>query len=229
MRQVAFAILITFFILVSCTIINGEKYIADENISTEKTETVPIEKDDSTIEIESIEITLSTAPEIETTTSVVEETTIKPNNYFELSTPSKDSFKSYMDYRTITDKTSRQYKFQKYAYTAWHGIRMVDDRYCIAVGSYYSTTIGQEIDVVLENGTVIKCIVADLKDDRHTDSKNQQNPNGSVIEFIVDREVLHEKIQKVGDISYFDKVWNTVIFSGEIKTIRVYKEVSYEF
>lgn len=230
MRQVAFAILITFFILISCTIINGEKCITDENIDTEEIETISVNKEtENTIEIESVEITFSTSPEIETTTSVVEETTIKPNDYIDLSTPSKDSFKSYMDYRTITDKTSKQYKIQKIAYTEWHGIRMVDDRYCVAVGSYYSTTIGQEIDVILENGITIKCIVADLKDDKHTDSKNQQNPNGSVIEFIVDREVLHEKIKTVGDISYFDKVWNTVIFSGEIEIIRVYKEVTYEF
>ena len=144
-------------------------------------------------------------------------------NYIDYDTPPDNSFKSYMDYRTITDTTSKQYELQKQADTDECGMRMIDDKYCIAVGSYYSTSIGQAIDVIMQNGNIIHCIVADLKQDIHTDSTNRQNPNGSIVEFLVDTDILHDQIQKAGDISYFDIVWGISLFSGEINTIRVYK------
>ena len=50
--------------------------------------------------------------------------------------PSNNSFKAYMSYTAITNTSSPQYKLQQQAYTGNYGIRMVDDRYCIAVGSY---------------------------------------------------------------------------------------------
>lgn len=52
-----------------------------------------------------------------------------------------------MDYRTITDKTSKQFDMQNNeAYTDVNtGLRMVNDRYCIAVGSFYTKTIGKKL------------------------------------------------------------------------------------
>lgn len=144
-------------------------------------------------------------------------------SYVDYDTPPDNSFKSYMDYRTITDTTSMQYELQKQADTDGYGMRMVDDRYCVAVGSYYSTTVGQAVDIIMENGNVIHCIVADLKQDIHTDSTNRQNPNGSIVEFLVDTDTLHRRIKKAGDISYFDTVWQINRFSGEVDTIRVYE------
>lgn len=143
--------------------------------------------------------------------------------YADYDTPPDNSFKSYMDYRTITDTTSKQYELQKQADTDKYGMRMIDDKYCVAVGSYYTTSVGQVIDIIMQNGSIIHCIVADLKQDIHTDATNRQNPNGSIVEFLVDTDVLHRRIQRVGDISYIDTVWNVNLFSGEIDTIRVYE------
>lgn len=141
-------------------------------------------------------------------------------NYNNMSVPSINSIKSYMDYRCITLKSSRQYALQNsLAYTGEQGIRMVGDRYCIAVGSYYTTTIGQYIDVELENGKVIKGILADCKDDKHTDSTNRINPNGSVVEFVVDTDALDKTAKKTGDISYVNG-WNSKIIN-----IKVYDKV----
>ncbi|MBR4315031.1 MAG: hypothetical protein IKP66_09000, partial [Lachnospiraceae bacterium] len=64
---------------------------------------------------------------------------------------------------------------------------MSEGRYCIAVGSFYTTQIGQKIDLVLTNGTVIKCILGDCKSDEHTDETHRYHAiDGSVAEFIVD-------------------------------------------
>ena len=137
-----------------------------------------------------------------------------------MDTPSNNSFKSYMGYKTITSKNSNQYKLQQKAHTDPNtGIRMVSDRYCIAVGTYYTTEIGTYIDLVMENGSIVECILADVKANAHTDSTNRQNPNGSIVEFIVDTKNMDKMSKKMGNISYADER-----LKGEIKYIRVYKE-----
>lgn len=134
--------------------------------------------------------------------------------------PESNTIKSYMDYRHITSTISDQYKLQQnLAYTGNYGIRMVGERYCVAVGSYYTTTIGQYIDIELENGNVIKAILADCKDDAHTDATNRINPNGSVVEFIVDTPALDYIAKTMGDISYVDD-WNS-----KVVNIKVYDKV----
>ena len=142
----------------------------------------------------------------------------KKVKYVDMSTPSKNGFKSYMSYKCITNTGSKQYKLQQSCYTGNYGIRMKDGRYCIAVGSYYTTKIGTKIDLIMENGATIKCILADCKADAHTDSTNRQNPNGSIAEFIVDMNSLNRTAKRMGDISYCSEK-----FKGEIKKIRVYK------
>ena len=142
----------------------------------------------------------------------------KKVKYVDMSTPSKNGFKSYMSYKCITNTSSKQYKLQQSCYTGNYGIRMKDGRYCIAVGSYYTTKIGTKIDLIMENGATIKCILADCKADAHTDSTNRQNPNGSIAEFIVDMNSLNRTAKRMGDVSYCSEK-----FKGEIKKIRVYK------
>ena len=165
----------------------------------------------------SVQETTTTIKETTTKEPVTEETTTKKQlNYIDGDTPD-NTIKSYMDYRTITSTNSKQYKLQKaLAYTDDNGLRMVNGRYCVVVGSYYTTTIGQYIDIELENGKIIKGILADCKADIHTDSTNRINPNGSVVEFVVDVNTLDSTAKKMGDISYING-WNS-----RVVNIRVY-------
>lgn len=143
-----------------------------------------------------------------------------PAHYIDCAVPNNNTIKSYMDYRRITLKSSKQYRLQEsLAYTDENGLRMVNGRYCIAVGSYYTTTIGQYIDVELENGRVIQAILADCKADKHTDSTNRINPNGSVVEFVVDADSLESMSKRMGDISYINE-WNS-----KVVNVRVYDKV----
>ena len=107
----------------------------------------------------------------------------------------KKDFKSYEDYRLITWTGGPHYKLQhQYAYTNSDGIRMADGRYCIALGSYFVTRIGQYVDIVLENGTIIPCILGDQKSDNHTDALHIAHPDGSIVEFIIDKNVISSKV-----------------------------------
>lgn len=141
-----------------------------------------------------------------------------PNrNMISRNVPKNSSRKTYMDYRKITDTSSKQYELQqnKDCYTTDTGLRKVNEYYCIAVGTHYSNNIGDKLIVHMENGESFKAIVADIKDDKHTDKTNRQHKkDGSVIEFVVDTRKLPELVRKMGDISYMNE-----IFKGEIKAI----------
>lgn len=138
--------------------------------------------------------------------------------WIEMDVPSNNSFKSYMDCSTITDTSSAQYAL-KYEYlSSASGIMVVEDRFVIALGSYYTTEVGCRVDLVMENGNVIPCIVGDCKADKHTDSMNRQHSvDKSVVEFIVATDNLSNEVRLHGDISYADER-----LMGEIDSIRVY-------
>ena len=144
----------------------------------------------------------------------------KQNKYKEYSVPETSGFKSFMSYKAITSKSSPQYKLQhEKAYTGKNGIRQVDGRYCVAVGSYFTDEIGTLFDLVLKNGTIIPCILADQKADKDTDSQNiVTRHNGCLSEFIVDVGNLKSSITQMGDVSYFNNNWNS-----PVKSIRVYE------
>lgn len=127
---------------------------------------------------------------------------------------------SWMPYTAITNQSSKQFKLQQKAYTGKFGIRQVNGRYCIAVGSYYTTKIGTYIDLILENGTVIPCILADCKADMHTDQNNILTFDGSLAEFIVDSNKLSHSAMYTGDIHNVCKRWQS-----NIVKIKLYKKV----
>ena len=139
-------------------------------------------------------------------------------DYIEYIVPITSGFKSYMPYTAITSKSSPQYKLQQSTYTGTYGIRQYDNRYCVAIGTAFNADIGTYFDLILANGTVIPCIVADIKADRHTDSNNMVTiANGCLTEFIVDSSTLNRKAKRMGDISYCNEDWNS-----RVEKIRVY-------
>ena len=132
------------------------------------------------------------------------------------------SFKSYMDYNCITDDTTKQWELQQTAYTDEYGLRKVGTDYCVAVGSYYSETVGERFQITLDNGNEFTVIISDLKQDKHTDSSNRYSPvydeNGNfysanILEFIVDVDRLHSMVTTLGTVSYYSE------FEGNIVSI----------
>lgn len=113
----------------------------------------------------------------------------------------KSTTRSYMRYTAVTSKTSPQYAllYGERAYTDPEtGFRMVDGRYCIAVGSAYTQKIGTKIDLVMVDGTIIRCILGDCKADRDTDAETHSycTGDGSVAEFIVDYEYFNRNTKR---------------------------------
>ena len=109
---------------------------------------------------------------------------------------------SYMSYTAVTSVNTPQYKLLRYeGHTDSNGLRMVGDRYCVALGSGYANKIGQKVDITLDDGTVFKAILGDQKSDRGTDETTHtyhkyhdgtgKPGDGSVVEFIVDMSVFN--------------------------------------
>lgn len=125
--------------------------------------------------------------------------------------PNYSGFKSFESYKLFR-KDSKQRKLQYVAYTDAKGLRMVDNRFCVAVGSAFNLEIGQWYDLILENGTIIPCILADQKADQDTDATNKITIHSDCAsEFIVDIKNLDSKILQMGDISYYNDTWNSPV------------------
>lgn len=136
-------------------------------------------------------------------------------------------FKTYMDYRCITDKTSAQYELQQFAWTDEDGFRRIGDDYIVAMGTYYSKNVGDRFKITLDTDNEITVIIGDIKQDAHTDYLNQYTPvydengiffSGNVLEFIVDTDVLSEMSQVLGTVGHHDYL------NGNIKSIERIEE-----
>lgn len=144
-------------------------------------------------------------------------------DYEDLEAPDTRGFKSFLGYNVFGSST-KQGKLQECATTTEEGLRVVDGRYCVAMGSYYSTSIGQYFDLVLENGVVIPCILGDGKADCHTDSTNRVTiHNGCISEFIVDERNLNSTAMFRGDVSFCKEGWNS-----PVDYVRVYDKNFFE-
>lgn len=130
--------------------------------------------------------------------------------------------KSFMGYKTITDKSSNQYSLQQQAYTDEEGFRKIEDRYCVAIGTAFNAEVGQYFTVELENGEIIECIIGDIKANKDTDKSNVFSKYGCCLEFIVDTKQLNVIIKKSGDCSSLCEEWD----SPCVKYI-IYDELNY--
>lgn len=115
---------------------------------------------------------------------------------------------TYMDWKKVTCKSSLQYWVLNDV-NAWTneitGIRMVNDRICIAVGQGYGFIPGDMIDVYLTSGDVIECIIGDMKATTDCDiTEKYQATDGSVVEIIIDDDYFSSTSQ------YPDELQGTV-------------------
>ena len=110
--------------------------------------------------------------------------------------------KTYMDYRAITDKSSKQYKYIKANMTVGSDgyLRDKDGNIGVALGSYYGE-VGSKYQVTLSEGQVFNVVKIEEKSDAHTIDGCIQKWDKSVIEFVIDS-------------SKFEKASNGYVYQG---------------
>ena len=145
--------------------------------------------------------------------------------YTDLNVPAVDSsFKSYMDYRTITNTKSPQYKFiARWGWTDENGFLRVggekdlgiaDDYYVVALGSFYGTEIGTKYEITTSTGNVFYAVLGDCKANIHTNSTNQYGANNNIVEFLVDTRYLDHNVKRQGTANVYNPL------NGSISSIR---------
>lgn len=123
------------------------------------------------------------------------------------------SFKTYMDWRCITNTASPQYKLiQKWGYRDENGfmraeserdLGITDDYYLIALGSYYGTVMGTKYRITTDTGRIFYGMLADAKANIHTNSTNQYAKNNDVVEFLVDTRYLRSDVKRMGSANVY--------------------------
>lgn len=157
-------------------------------------------------------------------TDIIEEEIELPTEelyeYVPIDVPEGDtSFFAYMDGKTITNKESAQYCFIQKCRIDDNGLYRMDDDYVVAMGSYYSTYIGQRFRVTLDNGNSFFVSLGDCKSDVHTDDLHQYRAAGyngtkkNVVEFIVDTKSLDNEVAFTGNVGAYP------FFKGNIASI----------
>lgn len=129
--------------------------------------------------------------------------------------PDYHGFKSYEPYDLITAQ-SVQLCLQQEANTDVNGFRLLDGRYLVAVGTFCNAPCGTYVDLILENGILIPCIVGDIKADVHTDETNTYTmATMCASEFIVDESIC--PAAWYGDVSMVYEEWR-----DKVVMVRIY-------
>ena len=127
------------------------------------------------------------------------------------------SIKLFTDYRAYDIWYTPHYRLQQVATTDENGFRRYNDDYLVALGSYYSTRIGDRFLVVLDTGNVFTVMLADGKQDKdcvdnmYTPCEDYSgNAAANVLEFIVDSDVLDASVYDSGDVNNISSVYGDI-------------------
>lgn len=125
--------------------------------------------------------------------------------------------KSYMDYRAITNTSSKQYWYirNNMSISSTNGFLYDKDGFIgVALGSFYGS-IGSRYYFTLDSGVILPVVKIDEKADKDTDSNGCYHlSDGSVIEFVIDSDIANE---------YYGYYNNGLVLQGNFSNYELYK------
>lgn len=135
---------------------------------------------------------------------------------------SNSQTKTYMDYKMITDKTSKQWQYINASgrIKIENGYLMEGEYIGVALGSYFGE-IGTKYIFTLDTGKQIKVVKIEEKADAHTNNGCQQKWDGSVIEFVIDSNAFEKSSN---EYVYNGNFNNIEQFNGHIEKIEMVTE-----
>lgn len=129
------------------------------------------------------------------------------------------SVKLFTDYRAYNLQYTPHYRLQQVAWTDNQGLRRFNDDYIVALGSYYSVSIGDRFEITLDSGEIFTVIFGDGKWDVDCDERNmytpvidyEGEPAANLLEFIIDKDVLNSKVYEYGDLCLLDNFQGNIV------------------
>lgn len=123
--------------------------------------------------------------------------------------PGLGSQHTYMAWQMIKARSSDQYKLKESAGMNFddEGFGKIGDRYVVATTTTFGK-VGDFLDVYKEDGTVIKCIIGDIKNQNDANCNAYGHNNGNnIIEFVVDYNTWYNGHENPGSASCHPE-WN---------------------
>ena len=133
-------------------------------------------------------------------------------------------FKSYMDPRKITSKSSDQYKYKEHYKVDENGLYKYNEMYVVAMSESHFK-VSDEVLITFDDGVEILCFVGDVKNkyDKNFNGlghiHNVEYPNNkikthsSIVEFFVNENLLDVLSKKLGRV-------NSIISDGNVVEIK---------
>ena len=143
--------------------------------------------------------------------------------YTSLDVPNiNSSFKTYMDYRAITDRSSTQYKLihtwgwcDSQGFMRVNGERnlgITDDYYMIALGKYYGIEKGTKYRFTTDTGNIFYGILSDSKWYPEVNSTCQYGlANKDIVEFLVYTPTLNKNVKMMGSANVYSPLNGSII------------------
>ena len=184
---IALSIIILYLLSPCCALVVASAPAIDmisSEIASTSSEEEPVGSAivESTTQVASVTVNSEIISHEETTSEVSSETKLEPITVEHV--PNVHDFKSYTNYRLLSRKSSQWKKIQTIAYSDSNGLRKVDNYYCVAMGSYYTKTLGDLFRITTDTGNIFDVIITDFKADRHTNSTHQYTKrNSCIVEF----------------------------------------------
>lgn len=140
----------------------------------------------------------------------------KPQTQSQAKAPTnRNDFKSYMPYTAITNIASKQLELQQQAYTDENGLRCIDGKPMIAVGTGWGVSVGDIVLITCANSNSFEAIIGDIKDNMDTNSDNKTtSANNCRCEFIVDMDKLNSNIKTSGNVAVLEQ------YSGYVMNVQ---------
>ena len=115
--------------------------------------------------------------------------------------------------------TMQQYLFSQ-AYMSEDGFYMIDDYYCVALGSYFGE-VGSKFKITLSNGYVFNAIKMDRKADIHMSNGFTHLSDGSILEFVISANTVKNYYSHLSTNGYAvnGNISNIDRFNGYIVSI----------
>ena len=149
---------------------------------------------------------------------------------YEIGACSSNSTKTYMDYRAITARGSRQYQYIRQHMKVDESTGFLYDKdgfIGVALGSYYGV-IGDRYYITLSNGNILPVVKIEEKADADTVNGCYHESDGSVIEFVIHRDYARNSFALSGNgLISSGNYNNNALFRGSIvKVEKVTNEIN---
>lgn len=173
------------------------------------------------IQSNAMAVQTTSVPMVKVVEEVVQEEVVEASPKFntitiELPTDELLHNKTYMDYRSITNRDTAQWKYI-YSDTISvddKGFLVTEDGYIgVALGTYFGP-VGTKYIFTLDTGIELKVVKVEVKSDKHTCEHNYKAGSNDVIEFVIDTKAQYMQ----------NNIWgNGLIFQGNFNNCEDFK------